>query len=336
MMREQIEQMLEMLCREEVYIQTHNYPDPDAIASAFALQYWMKSHGIEAKICFFGTVEKVNIRLMMDCLDISCMERAEMKRISEQAVVITVDCQKFNSNLTDLRGEERICIDHHPWVTRHNYDIVFHKITGACATIITELFLESETPIPENIATALLYGLKMDTRNFCAGVTEADIEAFAILHRLADNEMIQKLDNCTLELSDLHAYGAAIQNIRVFESVGFVNIPFDCSDGLIASVSNFILSLDAVEVTVVYASRDGGLKFSVRSEREDVNAGVLIEEALRDLGGGGGHATMAGGVMPRNVCEIMGERVEDEIQRRFMQVYFEMTSDTEEYGEYGE
>ncbi len=329
--------MLAMLRREEVYIQTHNYPDPDAMASAFALQYWLQCHGIETKICFFGTVEKVNIRLMMECLDIQCMERSEMNKISEQAVVITVDCQKYNTNLTDMRGEERICIDHHPWVTHQNYDIVIHKITGACATIITELYLESETPIPKNIATALLYGLKMDTRNFCSGVTEADIEAFAILHQLADNEMIQKLDNSTLELSDLHAYGAAIQNIRVYESVGFVNIPFDCSDGLIASVSNFILSLDAVEVTVVYANRGGGLKFSVRSEREDVNAGTLIEEALRDIGGGGGHATMAGGVVTREVCEILSNRVEDEIQRRFMQVYLDMTTqNTKEYGEYGE
>ena len=33
------------------YIQTHNYPDPDAVASAFGLQRFLNKHGVEATIC---------------------------------------------------------------------------------------------------------------------------------------------------------------------------------------------------------------------------------------------------------------------------------------------
>ena len=37
--------LVELLKGNVVYIQTHNFPDPDAIASAFGLQYFLKQHG---------------------------------------------------------------------------------------------------------------------------------------------------------------------------------------------------------------------------------------------------------------------------------------------------
>ena len=43
-----------------------------------------------------------------------------------------------------------------------------------------------------------------------------------------------------MEMSDLKAYGAAIENISVINGIGFAYIPFDCNDGLIAMISVFI------------------------------------------------------------------------------------------------
>ena len=36
--------LIELLKHHTVYIQTHNFPDPDAIASAFALQEFLSRH----------------------------------------------------------------------------------------------------------------------------------------------------------------------------------------------------------------------------------------------------------------------------------------------------
>lgn len=320
-MKKQFEQLLRIAEGRNVYIQTHDYPDPDALASAYALQYLLKTQGIEAPICYFGTVDKVNIRMMMDVFEISPLLKDEMDEIDENSVVINVDVQKNNSNLTDMRGEELVCIDHHPWVTQEHYDVVIHRIVGACATIVTRLYEELGVDIPEKIATALLYGIKMDTRNLCAGVTDEDLEAFSKLHHLADGRLILRLDNNSLQLSDLRAYGAAIQNIAVYGKLGFVHIPFDCPDGLIASVSNFILALDAVEIAVVYAERGRGLKFSVRSELSNINAGQLINLALREVGNGGGHMTMAGGLVFAERMSLLGADPDTAIHKRFSEVY---------------
>ena len=36
-------QLVELLRGHRTYIQTHNFPDPDAIASAFGLQHFLKA-----------------------------------------------------------------------------------------------------------------------------------------------------------------------------------------------------------------------------------------------------------------------------------------------------
>ncbi len=332
MMKDKFEQLIQLSQGRDVYIQTHDYPDPDALASAYALQHLLRTQGIEAPICYFGTVDKVNIRMMMDAFEIVPLPERMMSRIDANSVVINVDVQKNNSNLTDMIGEELVCIDHHPWVTDVVYDVVIHKIVGACATLIAQLYTELNVPIPKLVATALLYGIKMDTRNMCAGVTEDDLEMFSLLHRYADSKLIMRLDNNSLQLSDLRAYGAAIQNIAVFGKIGYVHIPFDCPDGLIASVSNFILALDAVEIAVVYADRGKGMKFSVRSELSNINAGQLINYALRGVGNGGGHATMAGGLVFGERFSELGSDPDTAIRKRFSDTLERLIKEAREAG----
>ena len=121
----------------------------------------------------------------------------------------------------------------------------------------------------------------------------------------------------TIEFQDLSAYGSAIENIEVYDFVGFTYIPFECPNALVGIISDFVLSLDVVDVAVVYSVNQNGIKFSVRSEREDVDAGRLIYHALEGIGSGGGHAAMAGGFVENTVLEKMGTGYHGEIKRLF-------------------
>ncbi len=323
-------ELVQLLGDRKVWLQTHDFPDPDAIASAFGLQYLLRQYGIEGQLCYCGRIDKVNTRRMLELLQIPMCLVENCRDLRPEDVVITIDGQKDNSNFTDIIGDEIACIDHHPWVTKYEYDFVDHRIVGACATIITQYYMETGIPVPKNIATALLYGIKMDTQNFCNGVQQEDIAAFSFLHDKAENQLISDLDNNVMEISDLRAYGAAIQDIAIFDRLGFAHIPFDCPDGLIAQVSNFILSLDAVEVAVIYADRFGGYKFSVRSEVQWLNAGRLINLALRDIGNGGGHPTMAGGLVYAERKHLLGTTPAVPLQERFLKVYHELKKEAEE------
>lgn len=117
----------------------------------------------------------------------------------------------------------------------------------------------------------------------------------------------------------MKAYGAAIENIHVYDNLGIAFIPFDCPDALIAMVSDFILALDIIEVSVIYAKRADGYKFSIRSEAGKLDAGRIISRALFHIGNGGGHAAFAGGFVPKASIESMGDAVHKRIRALFIE-----------------
>ena len=158
------------------------------------------------------------------------------------------------------------------------------RITGACATLIAEYYaLLGKTP-GKDVATALLYGMKMDTLQFTRGVTELDIQMFGFLFPCCDQEKLAALERNNMEFADLKAYGAAIESIRIYDKIGFSGISFSCPDALIAVLSDFILSLIEVEVAIVFSFRKDGVKLSVRSEDPRVNAGEILHQTLKDIG----------------------------------------------------
>jgi hypothetical protein len=201
--------------------------------------------------------------------------------------IVHVDCQKPNANTTDLLGNEVACVDHHPvFVKTEDYKFEDIRIVGACASIVASYFQTSGVPMDEDVATALAYGIKMDTADFVRGTTAFDMDMMAYLFDYISTEKLNSMYNSTIEFQDLKAYGAAIEHIEVFDYVGFTYIPFECPNSLVAIISDFILSLDVVDVAVVYSINSDGIKFSVRSERADVDAGKLIYQALDGIGSG--------------------------------------------------
>ncbi len=148
------------------------------------------------------------------------------------------------------------------------------------------------------LATALSYGIRMDTANLSRRATDLDIDMFCLLYKIADKDILLSFDNCSLRKNDLLVYQEAISNLKLYGRIGIARIGDDCSEAIIGSISDFLLTVSEVDFTLVYSYRVGGLKFSVRSESKAVDAGKVIKEALFGIGDGGGHATMAAGFLP--------------------------------------
>ena len=318
-MEHTIKDLIDHIAGQHVYIQTHNFPDPDAIASGFGLQQLFKHFGIASTVCYVGKIDRVNTKKMTEDLGIEILSKEEIADdMKPTDMIICVDSQKGAGNIEDLIGDEIACIDHHPFV--ENGKMYFREVTlvGSCATIIARYFKELDVPMDTVTATALLYGLKMDTLNFTRGVTPEDIDIFGYLFPYADNAILTDLEQNTMIRDDLRAYGDAISNMTVYENLGFAKITFACPDALVAIVSDFLLSLVEVEVAIVYACRPDGYKFSVRSEIDTVDSGKLIADALEGIGSGGGHAFMAGGMIRSENLDKLGEYPDNRIQELFI------------------
>ena len=55
-----IRQLIALCRNKRVFIQTHNFPDPDAIGSAFGLQRLLQRYSIQTKLCYDGKIDKLS------------------------------------------------------------------------------------------------------------------------------------------------------------------------------------------------------------------------------------------------------------------------------------
>ncbi len=308
-----LQQLISKLSIEHVFIQTHNFPDPDAISSAFGLQHLLKLNGISSTICYKGKIDRNNTKKMMQIFGIEATNVDKIGDSIKNSTIVLIDAQKSNGNTYDLECDEVVSIDHHPIFK--NVEYVHSDIrsdVGACASIIASYYVENQIDIPENVATALLYGIKVDTANLTRGVSKLDMDMFYALFFKADKKQLANLESNSMELEDLKAYGSAIDSIRVEEGISFANTGSDCPEALIAEIADFMAELQNVCFSVVYSIRKEGIKLSVRSFRNSgLNAGEVIIEALEGIGTGGGHVTMAGGYVSfRNKTESAEELLE--------------------------
>ncbi|GHU56691.1 DHH family phosphoesterase [Clostridia bacterium] len=306
-------------CTGRIFIQTHNFPDADAITSAFGLQKLFEYFELKSSIIYIGKVEKFNISLMLKMFEITITDAASITDMNMDDFIVVVDAQKNNANILDVDGDEVACIDHHPIFAQGDYQYSdIRPGTGACASIIASYFFEEEIPLDQNTATALLYGIKMDTLDLSRGVSPLDIDMFYQLFKIANTNVLSKMQANTLEFHDLIGFGEAIQNIRVYDNLGVARIDVHCPDALIAAISDFILSTVEIEIAIVYNFREDGIKFSVRNEVPNLDAGKATQQALSGIGSGGGHAFMAGGFIPHGY-DFDG--IDDVIRDRFLRSF---------------
>lgn len=293
-----LEQLLNVISKEQVYIQMHNYPDQDALASAFGLQALLGAKGVYSKICYHGQIDQCSTVRMIELLNIEIFKSEEMS-MEEGEEIILVDGQKGNVNMEDFAGIEIGCIDHHPMQDVSSYR--FYDIrsdVGACGSMIAEYFVENNVEIPSLVATALILGIKIDTANLSRNVSNLDLDMFNKLYKIADKEILKKVHNNSLRRIDLVAYQKAISDLRLYGRLGVAYIGADCSEALLGNISDFLMTLSEIDCTLVYSLRVGGIKFSIRSKTDTIDAGKVIKKALEGLGDGGGHATMAAGFIP--------------------------------------
>lgn len=282
----------------KVYIQPHNMPDPDAIASSFALCELLKLFDIDAMIIYVNVIEKVNSKKMVEMFDIK-MSVEEASFLSNPSdFIILIDSQVGNSNITNIKGSAIAVIDHHSEMNNQKY--IYKDIQeniGACSTIIAEYYRTLDIEPSVDVATALLYGIMNDTNNLTRHSHQRDLDNFYWLYGLSNLEKIKKLRMNEIGREDLYAYAKALETFEIYGNIGFVHIE-NCNDSLLGTISDMVYTIEGTAIVVSYARRPDGIKFSVRSGEKCVYANDLVKYILQDKGVGGGHNEMAGGFIP--------------------------------------
>jgi len=291
--------------QNRVYIQPHNIPDPDAIASSFALATLLQRFGIPSRIIYGDSIEKANSKRMVDMFNIKLECINNGFSIDKDDFVIFLDAQRGNSNLTDLQVKQVGVIDHHDKMTKAEY--VYEDIRtemGACSSMVTGYYQEMGVEPSLEVATALVYGIMTDTDNLTRYNNNADAEMFYWLYKYADFTMIKNLRMNEIGKTDIFAYAKALQNIEIYGNIGFIHIE-DCNDSLLGTISDMVYTIEGVAIVVSYAKREDGIKFSIRSGLGVIKANDLVRHILDNHGVGGGHDEMAGGFIRKNEMDFL-------------------------------
>jgi nanoRNase/pAp phosphatase (c-di-AMP/oligoRNAs hydrolase) len=206
--------------------------------------------------------------------------------------------QKGNSNVTDLPTDEVAVIDHHVYCPGSGcrFEDVRPE-AGSCSAIIADYFFENNIVPPRNVATALLYGIYMDTDDLTRGASTLDIDMFYRLYPISDISLIVELRGNEISVEDLGLYADAFKTVEIYDEVGFLRLE-SANDSLLGAAGDIIVSVAGVNVSVAYARRPKGIKISVRSVTPKANAVDLVQRLVEGVGKGGGHNHMAGGFIP--------------------------------------
>ncbi len=297
-----IQELISVLDKKrDIVVQAHDFPDHDAVASAFALTHLLKVNGLAPRLCYGGDVQSTSLTEAISMLEIPIAASRDVP-MDDQSQIIVVDGFIGNRNVAGLPGEVVAVIDHHSppiepdckyWDIRPNY--------GSCCTILYEYYKISKTDLPKSIATALLMGVMMDTAFMTRGVALVDLEAFTTLFFQGDWKSGSKLLRNSLSLHDLGVFREAINACIVAEDFCFVPIQKECSVEVMALVADFFLGLRELNFVVVVQPDRDEYRLSVRSDDVGRPSDIVIRKALSGIGSGGGHIHMGGGSIPRDL-----------------------------------
>ncbi len=321
-----LERLAEILknAPDEVFIQPHNIPDPDAIASSMGLQYLLSQKGVYSQIVYDQEIEKANAIKMIELFNPPMISAGKAHTLGTEDWAVLVDAQKGNANITDLPTDEVASIDHHEYKGNMGYQ--FEDIrpnVGSCSAIISEYFVENHIVIPQPIATALLYGIFMDTDNLTRGVSNLDIDMFYMLYPLSDINLISELKGNELSPQDLYHYADAFKTIEIYQELGFLRLA-SSNDSLLGAAGDIVVSVAGINIVVAYAIRENGIKLSCRSITSKIKANDLVRYLVEGTGVGGGHNHMAGGFIPKQ--SVPAERSIDTYLKHRAISFYEMAN----------
>ena len=286
---------------ENLLIKPHNDPDPDAIASAIALQYLLgELLQIKAKIVYHGIIGRAENKALISYLGHPLTPRPTLTQLRAASIAL-VDTQPSNRNIT-LPNDATISlvIDHHPW-REETASVAFADVRaeiGSTSTLLTEYLQAANLTLTPQVATALFYGIKTDTRGLSRSTSPADVAAYFYLQPQIDIDALAEIEQAQLPLDYFKVFNKALRAARIFGHVIIAFIDTMTYPDMAAEIADMLLRARGCEWVICFGAYRNDLRLAIRTRQKQGHAGELAQTIVADQGVAGGHEAMAGGQIP--------------------------------------
>ena len=315
-----LSQTLEQHRGEKQLVIIQDFPDPDALSSAWAYQMIAANYDISCDIVYGGTLShQENITLVRltalpakKYVNTSLQERD----LSIYQGCVLVDSQGTNSQLYSVAKQAEIplivVVDHHSKQGDLEAEFIdLRPQTRATATIFTQYIqsgmLEFDTSNESHVqcATALMHGLRSDT-NRLMQAKEEDFIAAAYLSRFYDSQLLNAVLQSARSRRVMNVIERALRNRIIkknFSISGVGYLRYDDRDA-IPQAADFLVTEEDIHTAVVYGvvhNEDDDKELvigSLRTTKITLDPDEFIKETLgKDAQGRyfGGGRYMAGG-----------------------------------------
>lgn len=180
-----------------------DFPDPDAIAGAWAYQLLADTADIDVDIMYEGRVSHQENLALVHLLDIELTRVTDSLPLDDYDGAVFIDNQGTTTRLTDRLQAAGLptlaIIDHHAPQGLLDAEFTDIRPIGAAATIFTDylrsgavLTLDEASTAHAQLATALVHALRSESNAFIRAGPEEYV-AGAFLSRYADQPLLEQI-----------------------------------------------------------------------------------------------------------------------------------------------
>lgn len=279
-------------------ILTHDNPDPDSIASAYALRHILKTEKrILSQIAFGGLVGRAENRAMLEYLNIKFLQIDEINWDDYQYIAL-VDTQPNTGNNSLPHGKNaHIVIDHHP-LRKATKSCIYYDVRdriGATATILAEYLARRNITISVQLATSLFYGIKSETQDLGRESSKKDLKMYTYLFPMTNKKRLSTIVNSRLAPFYFRELSKMLSNVYLRGDVITSDLGRVEHSDIISEMADFMLRLENMSWSICIGQYKNTIYISVRTVDEKIDSGRIMSRLLRKIGSGGGHEMSAGG-----------------------------------------
>lgn len=307
---------------DRVVFVSHIQPDPDGLGSMLGLAHLVESRfGKPTVITQDGLISRAENKAMVEVLHLDLVKVEDMDWAPGDAVVM-VDSQPKTGRHTFAESVPLYAvIDHHdtPGTLDGVPFVDVRANLGATCTLVTKYLTEQEVPIPEKVATALLYGIETEVTGYPREASLADDAALIELYPSADKDLLARIRNARLPHSHFECLLQAMQSSFIYDRLIISWVDDLPQPEQAAEVVDFMIRFDRVDWAVCGGVYNNQLILSVRAAIEHARSGELLRQVVGKLGRAGGHDRRAGGAITlQSTAPSAIEEIQAELRRRFL------------------
>src|SRR6185295_3308413 len=272
-----------------------DYPDPDAISSAWAHKLIAARFGIDCDIIYEGRISHQENLALVQLTEVAMVRFSEGYDLGQYQGTVFVDNQGTTASLTDRFAElgvkALVVVDHHERQDRVQAEFEDIRKIGATATIYTQYIREGLLQLNKNdaghvkLATALMHGIRSETSGLVQA-REEEMDAATFLTPILDFALLENILSVKRSKQVMDVIRQALEDREIRESysisgVGFLRIEDRDS---IPQAADFLLTEENVHTAIVYGIIIKGdrelVVGSMRTNKVTLNPDEFLKEAL--------------------------------------------------------